>query len=414
MSLKFPLGLPAPSGLVPSAVPGLSCHHLLMAPTRAGWPARSRSDRVIAGVCGGVGARLGIDATIVRIAFVALALAWVGVPLYLLAWILLPQAAAAMDGTGLADAVPPARTAARRAAGMALIVVGTVLLVRHLGVALPDAVIWPALCVAFGLGIVVWRVQPAAGLDRTVAVRIAAGTILLALGIGVIAATNLSLSAVRDGLLSGGLVVGGLALIMGPWVAVLVRDRREERQRRIRADERAEMAAHLHDSVLQTLALVQRADDPARMAALARRQERELRGWLYGGGSEPNQATVRAAVEHLAGVLEDRHGVVMDVVAVGDAPLDPAMESLVAAAGEAMTNAARWSGCPTVSVYVEATPQGVDVFVRDRGAGFDPQAVDGESRGIRDSIRGRLDRVGGRCEITSSEGHGTEVRLHLG
>ena len=142
------------------------------------------------------------------------------------------------------------------------------------------------------------------------------------------------------------------------------------------------MAAHLHDSVLQTLALVQRADDPSRMAALARRQERELRGWLYGGGSEPNQATVRAAVEHLAGVIEDRHGVVMDVVAVGDAPLDPAMESLVAAAGEAMTNAARWSGCPTVSVYVEATPQGVDVFVRDRGAGFDPQAVDGDSRGI--------------------------------
>ena len=384
-----------------------------MAPTRAGWPARSRTDRVIAGVCGGVGTRLGIDATIVRIAFVALALAWVGVPLYLVGWILLPQAAAPTDGTEPADAALPARTAARRAAGMALIVVGTVLLVRHLGVALPDTVIWPALCVAFGLGIVVWRVQPAAGLDRTVAVRIAAGTILLALGIGVIAATNLSWSAVRDGLLSGGLVVGGLALIMGPWVAVLARDRREERQRRIRADERAEMAAHLHDSVLQTLALVQRADDPARMAALARRQERELRGWLYGGGSEPNQATVRAAVEHLAGVLEDRHGVVMDVVAVGDAALDPAMESLVAAAGEAMTNAARWSGCATVSVYVEATPQGVEVFVRDRGAGFDPQAVDGDSRGIRDSIRGRLDRVGGRCEITSSKGHGTEVRLHL-
>ena len=385
-----------------------------MAPTRAGWPVRSRSDRVIAGVCGGVGARLGIDATIVRIAFVALALAWVGVPLYLVGWILLPQAAAATDGTEPAGAALPARTAARRAAGMALIVAGTVLLVRHLGVALPDTVIWPALCVAFGLGIVVWRVQPAAGLDRTAAVRIVAGTILLALGIGVIAATNLSLSAVRDGLLSGGLVVGGLALIMGPWVAVLVRDRREERQRRIRADERAEMAAHLHDSVLQTLALVQRADDPSRMAALARRQERELRGWLYGGGSEPNQATVRAAVEHLAGVIEDRHGVVMDVVAVGDAPIDPAMESLVAAAGEAMTNAARWSGCPTVSVYVEATPQGVDVFVRDRGAGFDPQTVDGDSRGIRDSIRGRLDRVGGRCEITSSKGHGTEVRLHLG
>ena len=384
-----------------------------MAPSRAGWPVRSRTDRMIAGVCGGVAARLGIDAAIVRIAFVALALAWVGVPLYLLGWILLPQPAAPADMAEPAGEAPPARTAARRAAGMALIVVGTMLLVRHMGVALPDTLIWPALCVAFGFGAVVWRAQPGAGLDRGAAVRVAAGTILLALGIGVIAAANLSLSAVRDGLLSGGLVVGGLALILGPWVAVLVRDRHQERQRRVRADERAEMAAHLHDSVLQTLALVQRADDPARMAALARRQERELRGWLYGGGSEPIPDTVRAAVEHLAGVVEDRHGVVMDVVAVGDAPLDPAMESLVAASGEAMTNAARWSGCSTVSVFVEATPQGVDVFVRDRGVGFDPEAVDGRSRGIRDSIRGRLDRVGGRCEITSSKGHGTEVRLHL-
>jgi len=384
-----------------------------MAATRAGWPVRSRTDRVIAGVCGGVGARLGIDATIVRIAFVALTLAWVGVPLYVLGWILLPQAAAP---AGIAEpdrAAPVARVAARRAAGMALIVVGTMLLARHLGVALPDTLIWPALCVAFGLGAVVWRAKPGAGLGRAAAVRIAAGTILLALGIGVIAATNLSLSAVRDGLLSGGLVVGGLALIGGPWVAVLLRDRREERQRRIRADERAEMAAHLHDSVLQTLALVQRSDDPARMAALARRQERELRSWLYGGGAEPDPATVRAAVEHLAAAVEDRHGVVMDVVAVGDAPLDPAMESLVAAAGEAMTNAARWSGCAIVSVYLEATPQGVEVFVRDRGAGFDPTSVNGDRHGIRDSIKGRLDRVGGSCEIISSPGHGAEVRLHL-
>ena len=382
-----------------------------MAWLRTGWPVRSRTDRVIAGVCAGIGARLGIDATIVRIAFVALALAWIGLPVYVLAWILLPPSHDRRAEP--ADPAPPAGTVARRAAGLALMVLGSVLLARHVGVGLPDAVIWPALCVAFGLGVVVWRVQPAAGVGRAVAVRIAAGTILLALGIGFVAAANLSLSAVRDGLLSTGLVVGGLALILGPWVAVLVRDRRDERQRRIRADERAEMAAHLHDSVLQTLALVQRSEDPARMAALARRQERELRGWLYGGTAQQSAANLRAAIEHLAGIVEDRHGVVIDVVAVGDAPLDSAMESLVAATGEAMTNAARWSGCPTVSVYVEATPQAVEVFVRDRGVGFDPTAANGDRHGIRDSIRGRLDRVGGRCEITSSKGHGTEVRLHV-
>ena len=377
-------------------------------------PERSRTDRVISGVCGGIGARLGIDSTIIRIAFVALALAWVGVIVYLVAWILLPRSPATRPGPSeVEERATPVGTAARRAVGLALIVLGTALFARHLGVALPDRVIWPALCVAFGLGVVVWRVQPAAGFDRTAAMRIAAGTVLLALGIGAVAGIHLSLSAILDGLLSAGLVVGGLALIVGPWVAVLVRDRRDERQRRIRADERADMAAHLHDSVLQTLALVQRSDDPARMSALARRQERELRSWLFGDGTQSSEATVRAAVERLAGVVEDRHSVVMDVVAVGDAPLDPAMESLVAASGEAMTNAARWSGCSTVSVFVETTESAVDVFVRDRGAGFDPDAVNGDCHGIRDSIRGRLQRAGGRCEISSAPGAGTEVRLSL-
>lgn len=383
----------------------------------ARWPARSSTDRVIAGVCGGIGARLGIDATIVRIAFVALVLAWIGVPIYLLAWILLPPSATVPAGTvrpaTASEPAPAAGTIARRSVGLAMIVVGAVLLARHLGVGLPDAVVWPALCVAFGLGVVVWRAQTVTGTARATAVRIAAGTILLASGFGFIAATNLSLSVVRDGLLSAGLVVGGLAMILGPWVAVLLRDRRDERRRRIRADERADMAAHLHDSVLQTLALVQRSDDPAQMSALARRQERELRGWLYGDGIGPHSASVKAAVEHLAGVVEDRHGVVMDVVAVGDAPLDAALESLVAAAGEAMTNAARWSGRSTVSVYVETTEQAVDVFVRDRGVGFDPDAVDGDCHGIRDSIRGRLQRVGGHCRIASSPDAGTEVRLSL-
>ena len=377
-------------------------------------PERSRTDRVISGVCGGIGARLGIDSTIIRIAFVALALAWVGVIVYLVAWILLPRSPAARPGPSeVEESATPVGTAARRAVGLALIVLGTALFARHLGVALPDRVIWPALCVAFGLGVVVWRVQPAAGFDQTAAIRIVAGTVLLALGIGAVAGIHLSLSAILDGLLSAGLVVGGLALIVGPWVAVLVRDRRDERQRRIRADERADMAAHLHDSVLQTLALVQRSDDPARMSALARRQERELRGWLFGDGTPSSEATVRAAVERLAGVVEDRHSVVMDVVAVGDAPLDPAMESLVAAAGEAMTNAARWSGCSTVSVFVETTGSAVDVFVRDRGTGFDPDAVNGDCHGIRDSIRGRLQRVGGHCEIASAAGEGTEVHLQL-
>lgn len=370
-------------------------------------PARSDRDRIIAGVCAGISDRLGVDVTIVRVAFVALALAWVGIPIYLLAWLLFPRATA----HGPPVTTVPASTVTRRALGLVLTALGTVLLARHLRVTLPDIFIWPALCVAFGVGVVVWRVQPVASVGRAFAVRMAGGTILVAFGIGVLVAANVSLGVVLDGLLSTVLVVGGLALILGPWVAVLLRDRRAERQQRIRADERAEVAAHLHDSVLQTLALVQRSDDPAHMSALARRQERELRGWLYGEHYGPQQATVKVAVEHLAGVVEDRHGAMIDVVVVGDAELDTAMESLVAATGEAMTNAARWSGQSDIGVYVEATDTEVEVFVRDRGVGFDPDAVGDHHHGIRDSIRGRLRRVGGDCEIISSPGQGTEVRL---
>ena len=370
-------------------------------------PARSVDDRIIAGVCAGIGHRLGIDATIVRVAFIALTLVWVGALIYLLAWLLLPPAAAQAP---LRAAVPPS-TVARRAVGLAVTVVGTVLLARHLRLALPDVYVLPALCVAFGVGVVVWRVQPVASVGRAFAVRIAGGTILVAFGIGVLVAANVSLGIVLDGLLSTVLLVGGLALILGPWVAVLVRDRRAERQQRIRADERAEVAAHLHDSVLQTLALVQRSDDPVHMSALARRQERELRGWLYGEQHGPPRATLKGAVEHLAGVVEDRHGAKIDVVVVCDAGLDTAMESLVAATGEAMTNAARWSGRSDIGVYVEASEDRVEVFVRDRGVGFDPDAVGEDRHGIRDSIRGRLQRVGGDCEIISSPGQGTEVRL---
>lgn len=381
---------------------------------RDGWPARSADDRMIAGVCGGVAARLGIDAVIVRIAFVALALAWVGVPAYLAAWVLLPRPRPRPAETArpARPAVPPPGPVRRRAAGLALIALGAVLLARHLGAAPPDAVLWPVLCAALGAGFVAWRI-PVGVAGRAAAARVVGGTLLVAVGIGVLLAANLSLAAVRDGLLSTGLVVGGLALIVGPWVAVLVRDRRDERLRRIRADERSDMAAHLHDSVLQTLALIQRSDDPDLVSALARRQERELRSWLYADGSEPDGATVKAAVEHLAAVIEGRHGAVIDVVAVGDAPVDSAVESLVAAAGEAMTNAARWSGSSAIWVYVEATGDAVEVFVRDRGVGFDPEAVDDDRFGIRESIRGRLHRIGGDCEIVSSPGQGTEVCLRL-
>jgi signal transduction histidine kinase len=173
------------------------------------------------------------------------------------------------------------------------------------------------------------------------------------------------------------------------------------------------MAARVHDSVLQTLALIQRhADEPQRIAALARRQERELRSWLYGGGA-PAAETLAGALELAAEEIEELHLVRVELAAGGDCPLGPELEPIVLAAREAMTNAAKFSGSDEISVYSEAGADTVSVFVRDRGAGFDPSSVGPDRRGIAESIVGRLARAGGQATITSSPGAGTEVELTL-
>jgi signal transduction histidine kinase len=206
-------------------------------------------------------------------------------------------------------------------------------------------------------------------------------------------------------------VLVGLALILAPFWWRLGRNLAAERAERIRSQERAELAAHLHDSVLQTLALVQkRSGDPREVAALARRQERELRSWLNG---EPRtDGGLAAALQATAVDVEETHGVPIDVVAVGDVPLDEDNRALVAAAREAMVNAAKFAG-GTVAVYTEVADERVQVFVHDRGPGFDPDAVPDDRRGVRESIVGRMERHGGRAAIRSTAGVGTEVELTL-
>jgi signal transduction histidine kinase len=210
-------------------------------------------------------------------------------------------------------------------------------------------------------------------------------------------------------------VAVGLSVIFAPLIARLVRSLSAERAERIRAQERAEMAAHLHDSVLQTLALMQkRADDPRQVAALARRQERELRSWLSGRGQAARDGRrIAWALEAAADEIERERGVPIDVVAVGDAPLNAAGEAAVAAAREAMLNAAKFGGGSPVDVYAEAGERRVQIFVRDRGPGFDPSSIPEDRRGVRESIVGRMERHGGRAVIRTPEGGGTEVELLL-
>ena len=238
---------------------------------------------------------------------------------------------------------------------------------------------------------------------------------LVVAGIGMFLAASDAFSAVRQGVLATAGIVAGLALITGPFWLRMGRDLTQERRERIRSEERADVAAHLHDSVLQTLALIQRnADDPRAVVTMARRQERELRSWLYEHTDVmPGPDTLVAAVTRVAEAVEADHGVTFDVVAVGDCPLDDRLTAMVAAAREAMVNAARWSGAGSVSVYSEVAPDEVKVFVRDWGAGFDPAAVPADRHGVRESITGRMARHGGEAVVRTAPGEGTEVQLRV-
>jgi hypothetical protein len=226
---------------------------------------------------------------------------------------------------------------------------------------------------------------------------------------------NGALSGARDLVLAFVVVALGLGLILAPFWLRLVRGLSAERNERIRSQERAEVAAHLHDSVLQTLALVQkRADDPRAVATLARRQERELRSRLTGAPEARPDDCLADALRAAAAEVEEAHGVPVEVIAVGDHDLDDRHRALVAAAREALANAVRHSASDEpIALYVEVAGGRTEVFVRDRGQGFDPDAVPADRRGVRESIVGRMARHGGRATVHSTPGQGTEVELVL-
>jgi signal transduction histidine kinase len=339
-------------------------------------------DRVIAGVCAGIAQALAVDVTLVRLVFALLALAGgAGIVLYFALWaygssgrtwlaalLVLVAGSLLLHAVGLSD---------RAVAGIALVAGGFALAWRRGGSFRPDAPLSYAGLVLAG-----------------------AGAVLLLAGGG--AATTV---------LAPGAVAGALLLIGGPWLWRLALERDAERSARIRSDERSEVAARVHDSVLQTLALIQRhAQEPRRVAALARRQERELRGWLYGDRPLGDDSSLVAALSRAAADVEELHGVRVELASAGHAEAD---DALVLAAREAMTNAAKFAGVGEIDVYVEADDDAVSVFVRDRGRGFDRSSVPSDRRGLVESIEGRLARAGGSATITSVPGEGAEVELRL-
>ena len=344
--------------------------------------ASSTDERVIAGVCAGIAQTLGVDVTLVRLIFALLALAGgAGILLYFALWawssgkrpwwsfLLLFLA-----GSGLLGAVG---LSGRAVAGIAL--------------------------VAGGLALV-WR------RGDVVRARVRLSHLGIALA-GLGAVVLLNGGGAPTGVLAPGAIAGALLLIAGPWLWRLAIERDTERAARIRSEERSDVAARVHDSVLQTLALIQRhADEPRRIASLARRQERELRGWLYGDRPLGDDGSLIAALSSAAADIEELHGIRVELASAGDRPAD---EALVLAAREAMANAAKFAGVEEIDVYAEVTDEGAAVFVRDRGAGFDRAAVPGDRRGLTESIEGRMERAGGSASIVSTLGAGTEVELRL-
>lgn len=379
--------------------------------------------------------RLGVDATLVRIAFVLFGLAsGVGVAAYVLAWLLVP---AAGETSAIASRAKSDRAGIAVAVGFVPLLVLTVLVLSALGIGFVSGVAWPSYLSLAGL-VLIWRnaeeeetawMRWAAGTLLQVSteprrprlsfvLRIVAGVVLFAAGLVIVVLGHPSTALLRP---AGGtvLLIAGFVVVFGPWWLSLARQLVNERQARVRAEERADMAARVHDSVLQTLALIQRSSDsPQRVVQLARTQERELRSWLFDGrrpGSfgEEEAATLAAGVQLIEHEVESTHDVAIEAVTVGDCPLAEDLRALLAAGKEGTVNAAKWSGAPVVSLFAEVEPSKVTLFVRDRGRGFEPAEIPEDRRGIAESIRARVARYGGTAVIRSSPGDGTEVELTM-
>lgn len=374
---------------------------------------RLRSGRVLGGVAAGLAEHVGLPVLWVRAAFAVLAVAGgSGLVLYAGYWLVLPQAGD--DRGSRLDDRAWGEVVALGAVGL-----GVLLMLDRLAV--PGSALVPLAVIAVGAAIV-WRQaddarrarwRASATGRRRGALAAVAGVALVVTGLAGFLAARGELQAAREGLLSTVVVVGGLALLAAPWASRTLGDLRTERRERIRSQERADLAAQVHDSVLQTLALIQAsAADPREVARLARSQERELRSWLYrpAAGPVPMLSTV---LEQGAGEVEEVHGVPVEVVHVGDLPHEGAVVALASAAREAVVNAAKHSGAPLVQVYAEVEDDVATVFVRDRGKGFDPGAVPGDRYGLAESVRGRVERAGGTVRVKSAPGEGTEVQLQV-
>ncbi|MGY0492289.1 ATP-binding protein [Streptomyces sp. WG-D5] len=401
---------------------------------------RSSDGRWLGGVARGLAGHLGLPVIWVRLVFVGLFMAdGLGALLYAAFWFFVPLG---VGGVG-ADR-PPVLTTETSPDGrrrlvtrrpdkgqilaLLLMVVVAMIFVENVNLTgNTKAYLIPAVLVAAGVALV-WRQADNARRARWMEVgrrrrtlslaRAASGVLLVGVGVTGIFVTQGSTEHIGPILQAALAVLVGIALLAGPYLIRMTQDLSEERLMRIRAQERAEVAAHVHDSVLHTLTLIQRnADSPAEVRRLARAQERDLRAWLYKPAAAENPRepeTVAEAVKRHAAEVEDKHGVPLEVVVVGDAPLDDKLSAQMQAAREAMVNAAKYGGTGgAVQVFAEVEGDEVFVSVRDRGPGFDLDSIPSDRMGVRESIIGRMERNGGTARLRAVPDGGTEVELTM-
>ena len=400
---------------------------------------RDPADRLAGGVASGVAAWKGLNVTTVRIVFVLIALISGGfcVPFYVAGWLLIPAAGedSSIGSRARSDSAwHRARGRPGHAARLRAVRGRCVQrrLVRRLGVAADGdrgragADLAERLAGRAGHAAAAGRAAGRGGRGgragrpgrpgRRSAIRLTLAGLLVFGGAGWLTSARASVALLRP--LGGvALVIAGIVLLLGPWWLRIARDLVLERQAKVRAEERADISAQVHDSVLQTLALIQRrADDPQKVIQLARLQERELRSWLFEGRA-PNEAdsdmTFAAGVRQIQQDTEARYGVPVEAVTVGDCELDENLNALLAAAREATVNAAKWSGAGVISLFAEVEPEAVSIVVRDRGKGFDPSLVPADRKGLAESVHGRMVRRGGTADVVSAEGEGTKVTLRM-
>ena len=406
---------------------------------------KPRATRVVegawlGGVCTGLARHLGWPLLAVRIAFVALAtFQFLGVIAYGALWLLLPPEstvkAPGLESAGRAGMRDPSRPKRRIDWGMLLALialgVGLLLIMQNTGLGISSQLFWPVAFACAGAALV-WRQADTEQQNRwreeaggkawlapfvarggwPALVRVIVGLGLVGAAFGIVIAQQGQIANLPEVMAMTMLALAGLAIVLAPWLHRSRSALNQARAEKVRADARADMAAHLHDSVLQTLAMIQRqADDPKAVQQLARRQERELRNWLY--DDELHEATLKAALTAAAAEVEDERGVPVELVMVGDCDSSEEIQALVRAAREAMVNAAKHSGADKIDVYAEVDEESVEVFVRDRGHGFDVDAVAEDRMGVKGSIIDRMARHGGSSTIRSGPSDGTEVRLEI-